>query len=98
MSDRPGGRQQKQREDEEGRSVSEGGSGSLNAETARGGADSVPDTPDVNTEINDAVDTSRPSDSSTPSGSGTPSDRASGTGRSGNARGYENEPEAHRPD
>lgn len=39
-----------------GRTVSEGGSGSLNADTSLGGADSVPDTPDVNTEVSDAVD------------------------------------------
>lgn len=34
--------------DDEGGTVSEAGSGALNAETALGGADSVPDTPDVN--------------------------------------------------
>ncbi|MFC7490022.1 MULTISPECIES: hypothetical protein [unclassified Knoellia] len=34
--------------DDEGGTVSEGGSGALNSETAQGGADSVPDTPDVN--------------------------------------------------
>ena len=46
---------------EEGAAVSEGGSGALNAETALGGADSVPDTPDINdTGEGDAVDTSEP--------------------------------------
>ncbi|QFG68532.1 hypothetical protein [Ornithinimicrobium pratense] len=39
-----------------GGTVSEGGSGALNADTSHGGADSVPDTPDVNTEITDDVD------------------------------------------
>ncbi|WP_022922893.1 hypothetical protein [Ornithinimicrobium pekingense] len=42
--------------DSGGGTVSEGGSGGLNADTALGGADSVPDTPDVNTEVSDAVD------------------------------------------
>lgn len=42
--------------------VSEGGSGSLGAETSQGGADSVPDTPDVNTTTDtDAVDINEPS-------------------------------------
>jgi hypothetical protein len=41
--------------------LSEGGSGSLNADTALGGADSVPDTPDVNdTGEADSIDTSEP--------------------------------------
>jgi hypothetical protein len=41
--------------------LSEGGSGSLNADTALGGADSVPDTPDVNdTGEADGIDTSEP--------------------------------------
>jgi hypothetical protein len=44
-----------------GAAVSEGGSGSLNADTAFGGADSVPDTPDINTEVSDAVDINEPS-------------------------------------
>lgn len=35
-------------EHEDGASVSEGGSGALNADTALGGADAVPDTPDIN--------------------------------------------------
>lgn len=39
--------QDKERSDEEGQ-VSEAGSGSPNAEANRGGADSVPDTPDNN--------------------------------------------------
>ncbi|AXH97418.1 hypothetical protein [Ornithinimicrobium avium] len=43
-------------EDQDGTAVSEGGSGALDPGTALGGADSVPDTPDVNTEISDAVD------------------------------------------
>ncbi|KGN40276.1 hypothetical protein [Knoellia aerolata] len=34
--------------DDEGGTVSEAGSGALNLDTALGGADSVPDTPDVN--------------------------------------------------
>lgn len=34
--------------DDEGGTLSEGGSGALNPDTALGGADSVPDTPDVN--------------------------------------------------
>lgn len=34
--------------DDGGGTLSEGGSGALNADTALGGADSVPDTPDVN--------------------------------------------------
>lgn len=38
--------------------VSEGGSGALNPDTSLGGADSVPDTPDVNTQVSDSVDTS----------------------------------------
>jgi hypothetical protein len=46
---------------EGGAAVSEGGSGALNSETALGGADSVPDTPDINdTGEGDAVDTSEP--------------------------------------
>jgi hypothetical protein len=32
----------------EGGTVSEGGSGTLNADAALGGADAVPDTPDIN--------------------------------------------------
>ena len=43
-------------EEQGGTAVSEGGSGSLNADTALGGADSVPDTPDVNTAVSDSVD------------------------------------------
>lgn len=39
-----------------GGTISEGGSSALNAGTSHGGADSVPDTPDVNTEISDTVD------------------------------------------
>lgn len=38
--------------------LSEGGSSSLNAETAIGGADSVPETPDVNDDHEDSQDTS----------------------------------------
>lgn len=37
--------------DDQGGTVSEAGSSSLNAETALGGADGVPDTPDVNDEL-----------------------------------------------
>lgn len=47
--------------DEQGGTVSEGGSAALNADTSHGGADSVPDTPDVNTEISDEVDTNEQS-------------------------------------
>lgn len=36
--------------------ISEGGSAAQNPTTSHGGADSVPDTPDVNTEISDTVD------------------------------------------
>lgn len=43
-------------EEQGGGTVSEGGSSALNADTSHGGADSVPDTPDVNTEIGDTVD------------------------------------------
>ena len=43
-------------EGQDGTAVSEGGSGALNPDTGLGGADSVPDTPDVNTEVSDAVD------------------------------------------
>lgn len=39
-----------------GGTISEGGSALQNADTSRGGADSVPDTPDVNTAISDEVD------------------------------------------
>lgn len=39
-----------------GPALSESGSAAGNAETSQGGADSVPDTPDVNTPISDAVD------------------------------------------
>lgn len=39
-----------------GGTISEGGSALQNADTSHGGADSVPDTPDVNTEISDDVD------------------------------------------
>lgn len=47
--------------DQAGGQVSESGSSSLNAETALGGADSVPDTPDVNdTGEGDAIDTREP--------------------------------------
>ncbi|SOC51450.1 hypothetical protein [Ornithinimicrobium cerasi] len=43
----------------DGTTVSEGGSGALNADTALGGADAVPDTPDINdTGEGDGVDTS----------------------------------------
>lgn len=42
--------------DQGGAAVSEGGSGSLDPATSGGGADAVPDTPDVNTEVADAVD------------------------------------------
>lgn len=37
-----------QRDTEQGGTVSEGGSGALNQETAQGGADAVPETPDTN--------------------------------------------------
>jgi hypothetical protein len=46
-----------QEQDGNGPALSESGSGALNAETSQGGADSVPDTPDVNTEISDRVET-----------------------------------------
>lgn len=42
--------------DEQGGTVSEGGSSALNADTSHGGADSLPDTPDVNSEISDEGD------------------------------------------
>lgn len=42
--------------DQGGAAVSEGGSGSLDPATSGGGADAVPDTPDVNTEVADGVD------------------------------------------
>ncbi len=58
---------------DEGTAVSEGGSGSLNADTALGGADSVPDTPDVNTAISDTVDINESSqEGEAPSGEGAP--------------------------
>ena len=49
---------QKDREDREqnGPVLSESGSAAQNPETSQGGADSVPDTPDVNTQISDTVD------------------------------------------
>ncbi len=50
----------------EGGTVSEGGSGGLNADTSLGGADSVPDTPDVNTAISDAVDVNEESQEGEP--------------------------------
>ena len=50
----------------EGTAVSEGGSGSLNADTSLGGADSVPDTPDVNTGVSDAVDINEESQEGAP--------------------------------
>jgi hypothetical protein len=50
----------------EGTAVSEGGSGSLNPDTALGGADSVPDTPDVNTAISDEVDVNEESQEGRP--------------------------------
>lgn len=64
MSDRPDDQHKDRRQDgaPEGGSVSEGGSGSINRETATGGADSVPDTPDINTPISDEVDTSEQGD------------------------------------
>lgn len=44
-----------------GGTVSEGGSSSLNADTALGGADAVPDTPDINdTGEADRIDISEP--------------------------------------
>ncbi|WP_158288634.1 hypothetical protein [Ornithinimicrobium flavum] len=46
--------------DDQGAALSEGGSGALNADTSQGGADSVPDTPDVNTAVSDAVDINEP--------------------------------------
>jgi hypothetical protein len=56
MSDHQHQDQDEQAEEQGGTTVSEGGSGSLNADTSLGGADSVPDTPDVNTAISDDVD------------------------------------------
>lgn len=47
--------------EQEGGTVSEGPSALQNADTSQGGADSVPDTPDVNTEISDDGDTSEQS-------------------------------------
>lgn len=41
--------------EEQGGTLSEGGSGAINADTSHGGADSVPDTPDVNTDISDDI-------------------------------------------
>lgn len=51
-------RQHEDEQDQEqnGPTLSEAGSGALNAETSLGGADTVPDTPDVNTPISDTVD------------------------------------------
>lgn len=49
-----------QREQEGGGTLSEGGSAAQNRETSVGGADSVPDTPDVNTEISDDVQSTVP--------------------------------------
>ena len=46
--------------------MSEGGSAALNADTSLGGADSVPDTPDVNTAVSDAVDVNQPSQEGAP--------------------------------
>lgn len=40
--------------------VSEGGSGALNPDTSLGGADSVPDTPDVNTRMSEKVESNEP--------------------------------------
>ena len=53
-------------QDEEGTAVSEGGSAALSADTSLGGADSVPDTPDVNTGVSDAVDINEPSQEGAP--------------------------------
>jgi len=51
-----------QQGDEDG-TVSEAGSSTLNAETALGGADSVPDTPDVNdSEEGGSTDLNEPGD------------------------------------
>lgn len=47
-----------QEQEDNGPALSESGSAALNPETSQGGADSVPDTPDVNTGISDRVDTS----------------------------------------
>ncbi len=41
-------------------SVSEAGSAALNPDTSLGGADSVPDTPDVNTDIDQHVEAEEP--------------------------------------
>ena len=43
-------------DEQEGGTLSEGGSAAQDPGTSLGGADSVPDTPDVNTEVSDAVD------------------------------------------
>ena len=45
-----------ERREQNGPALSESGSAAQNAETSLGGADSVPDTPDVNTPISDTVD------------------------------------------
>lgn len=59
--------EQDERSEEQGDAVvSEGGSGSLGADTSLGGADSVPDTPDVNTAISDAVDINEESQEGAP--------------------------------
>ena len=53
---------QKDREDREqnGPVLSESGSAAQNPETSQGGADSVPDTPDVNTGIDQHVEAEEP--------------------------------------
>jgi hypothetical protein len=63
-------RDEQSSQDEKGTAVSEGGSAALNADTSQGGADSVPDTPDVNTGVSDAVDVNEPSQEGAAEGEG----------------------------
>ena len=57
-----------------GGTVSEAGSGSLNPDTSLGGADSVPDTPDVNDSLEGVGTNVNVADEPPPSGQGSSTD------------------------
>ncbi|MFK5584065.1 hypothetical protein [Serinicoccus sp. LYQ131] len=54
--DHQDGHDHQHEQESSGGTVSEGGSSALNADTALGGADAVPETPDVNDDIEDDQD------------------------------------------
>lgn len=54
--DHQDGHDHQHEQESSGGTVSEGGSSALNADTALGGADAVPETPDVNDDLEDDQD------------------------------------------